>query len=139
MDDTTAQPLPGVGPRIVIATHRRSGTHLAIDLLRRHFPACRSGKRLGEGVDALYLNLDRLGDHPHPIDEARALELLRRAPRPIVKTHELPDWTAGGRSHDAFVSRLLADAEVYAVFRDGRDVLCSLHRYTRGHDPWLRP
>lgn len=135
-DPTTSpiEPLPKVGRRIVIATHRRSGTHLAIDLLRRHFPACRSRKRLGEGLDALYLNLDRL-EKRRPIDEARALALLRRAPRPIVKTHELPGWMTGDREHAEFAARVLADADVYCLFRDGRDVLCSLHPYTRGYEP----
>jgi hypothetical protein len=126
--------LSGVGRRIVIATHRRSGTHLAIDLLRRHFAACQARKRWGEGVDSLYLNLDRLGARSQPIDEARAESLLRRAERPIVKTHELGRHFEGRGDHAGFAAAVLADADLYCIHRDARDVLCSLYVYTRSHD-----
>lgn len=43
---------------IVIASHRRSGTHLLIDLFRRQFRECRSWKLPGERNDRLYVNLD---------------------------------------------------------------------------------
>ncbi len=127
--------LHGVGRRIVVATHRRSGTHLAIDLLRRQFAECRARKRLGEGLDSLYLNLDRLLPHPEPLCEARAAALLRRAERPIVKTHALGEHLDGKGPHAAFVASVLADAQLVVVVRDGRDVLASLHAYVRGYDP----
>jgi len=132
--DLMSTPLEGVGRRIVIATHRRSGTHLAIDLLRRHFAACQARKLPGEGLDTLYLNLDRLGARRRPIDETRAEALLRRAERPIVKTHELPRHASGRGAHRLFCAAVLAEADLYVVHRDGRDVLCSLFVYTRGHD-----
>jgi hypothetical protein len=130
--------LAGVGRRIVLVTHRRSGTHLTIDLLRRQFAACDGRKRLGEPLHALYLNLDLLLRERHPLGEARALELLRRARRPIVKTHALPGFAAFRPDHAAFVDALLADADVYAVHRDGRDVMCSLHLYFQAFDPRAR-
>jgi hypothetical protein len=122
----------GIGRRIVVATHRRSGTHLTLDLLRRQFHACRARKGLGEGLDTLYLNLDRLDGRRRPLSEEAALERLRRAPRPLVKTHALPCPRPG--LHADFLARLYADADVYAVVRDGRDVLCSLHAYVRSYD-----
>lgn len=124
----------GIGRRIVVATHRRSGTHLAIDLLRRHFPACRARKRLGEGTETLFLTLEQLGPHPRPLDETRALEILRRARRPIVKTHELARRIAGEGSHPDFTRALFEDADLLHVVRDGRDVLTSLHVYQRSFD-----
>jgi hypothetical protein len=133
-DDSITSPLLGVGRRIVVATHRRSGTHLAIDLLRRHFAACQARKRRGEGLDSLYLNLDRLDARRRPIDEARAESLLRRAERPIVKTHELLRHVKGCGDHAEFTAAVLEDADLYCVHRDGRDVLCSLFVYTRSHD-----
>jgi hypothetical protein len=125
----------GIGRRVVVATHRRSGTHLTIDLLRRQFCECRSRKQLGEGLDALYLNLDRLGARRRPLSEERALSLLGRAPRPIVKAHALPRLLAAEGPHTDFLARLVGDADLYCVVRDGREVLCSLHRYTRAYDP----
>jgi len=124
----------GIGRRIVVGTHRRSGTHLAIDLLRRHFPACRARKRLGEGAETLFLTLEQLGPHPHPIGAARALEILRRAERPIVKTHALAHHRAGGGDAPELARALFADADLLTVVRDGRDVLTSLHVYRRSFD-----
>ena len=78
-----AERLAGVGRRVVLATHRRSGTHLTLDLLRRHFPACRARKWPFQGLDSLYLNLEgREGqgcvaatEHGPLLDELKA-ELL---------------------------------------------------------------
>jgi hypothetical protein len=128
----------GIGRRIVLATHRRSGTHLTIDLLRRQFEACASSKRLGESLAELYLNAERLIDTRRPISERRALALLRRAARPIVKTHALPDFAPWQPRHGGFVRELLSDADVYSVHRDGRDVLCSLHLYSQAFDATAR-
>jgi hypothetical protein len=130
--------LPQVGRRIVLVTHRRSGTHLSIDLLRRQFAACDGRKRLGEPLHALYLNLDLLLRERRPLTEARALALLRRTPRPIVKTHALPGFADFRPRHAAFVDALLADADLYAVHRDGRDVMCSLHLYFQAFDARAR-
>jgi hypothetical protein len=136
--DVPQRELPDVGRRIVLVTHRRSGTHLTIDLLRRQFAACDGRKRLGEPLHALYLNLDLLLQERRPLGEARALALLRRAARPIVKTHALPGFAAFRPHHAAFVDALLADADLYAVHRDGRDVMCSLHLYFQAFDPRAR-
>ncbi|MGH0033071.1 MAG: sulfotransferase domain-containing protein [Myxococcota bacterium] len=127
-----------IGRRIVLATHRRSGTHLTLDLLRRQFADCASTKRVGESLAELYLNLERLVDARRPISQERALALLGRAPRPIVKTHALPDFAPWQPDHAEFVRELLADADVYNVHRDGRDVLASLHLYQRAFDPAAR-
>ena len=130
--------LRGVGRRIVLVTHRRSGTHLTIDLLRRQFEACDAPKRLGEPLHALYLNLDLLLASRRPLREDRARALLRRARRPIVKTHALPGFERFRPAHADFVDALLDDADVYSVHRDGRDVMCSLHLYFQAFDPRAR-
>ena len=126
--------LARIGRRVVVATHRRSGTHLTIDLLRRQLRECRARKRLGEGLDALYLNLDRLDAPRRPLSSYAALELLLRAPRPLVKTHRLPFHRRAAAAGCRFRAWLLADADLYAVVRDGRDVLCSLHAYVQSYD-----
>lgn len=122
----------------MLVTHRRSGTHLTIDLLRRQFEAFDAPKRRGESLDTLYLSLDLLTFKRRRLSEEQALARLRRARRPIVKTHELPGFDALRPRHAAFVDALLADADLYAVQRDGRDVLCSLHRYMQAYNPRTR-
>jgi hypothetical protein len=122
---------------VVLATHRRSGTHLSIDLLRRHFPACRSRKRWFEGLDSLYLNLDAMAP-PRNLPPEHALERLLRARRPIVKTHASPcfdGWDAESRD---FALGIVARSDVIAVHRDVRDVLASFHHYERSYAPEQR-
>ena len=48
------------GP-VVVASHRRSGTHLMIDVIRRHFQPCRGWKWPGEPFDRLFVDVDWLG------------------------------------------------------------------------------
>lgn len=124
------------GKPIVIASHRRSGTHLAIDLLRRQFRECRSWKLPGERLDRLYLNLNLLVDGL--IDVRVANRILSRVERPIIKAHGIPWFGLEMSPNKKFIERLLARSDVYYVLRDGRDVLCSLHAYKMGFDSRAR-
>jgi hypothetical protein len=130
----TRNSLADIGRRVVVATHRRSGTHLCIDLLRAQFPACCARKRWGEPFDVLYLTLEGLVNPARHVSHAQAEARLRRAQRPLVKTHGLPGFAAWGPSHAPFIEDLLSDADVICVVRDGRDVLRSLHRYMQVFD-----
>lgn len=82
--------LQACGRPIIVASHMRSGTHLMIDLLRRQFAACASWKWPGEPNDMLYLPLDVLTVRADNWDRSRALKVLRRPARPLLKTH----WTS---------------------------------------------
>lgn len=121
---------------IVIASHRRSGTHLTIDLLRRQFAECRGYKWPGSGPYALYLNLDLLNvpGKKKSRSTAQAKRTLKRAKRPLVKTH---------RSADAFEARTgeadcreigMDGASIIYVVRDVRKVMCSLHAFAQVFD-----
>jgi len=77
---------PDVRP-IIVASHPRSGTHLLIDTLRRQFAKCRSWKWPGERLDRLYCNIDELNGTRELLHEKKAVDILRRVERPIVKTH----------------------------------------------------
>lgn len=144
-DSDIAETLGRLGSRpIVIATHPRSGTHLTIDLLRKHFPQCRSWKRPGENLNRLYLSLEALFDAaaPSPISQAKALAVVQRVPRPLVKTHFDPDLgTASARPGvdvEAWDSWLRSQATFYYVHRDVRDVMCSYHKLRWRTDPSAR-
>ena len=128
----------GIGRRIIIATHRRSGTHLTIDLLRRQFAECQSWKWFGEQVHHLYLTLELINRHGFQgarshasLSMRQAMRILRRPARPIVKTHALPDFQPWKPQFEPFINELMRDADVLYIVRDGRDVLASMHVYAQ--------
>jgi len=125
---------------IVVASHPRSGTHLCIDTLRLNFRQCSSWKLCGEPADRLYLDLDRLlrAHGPDPTD--LILKVLRRAERPPIKTHKLPDCPPRrGTARfapgiEAEMAAWLRESAIYIyLYRDGREVLCSLHQFMKGY------
>ncbi len=123
---------------IIVASHPRSGTHLAMDLFRRQFRECRSWKLPGERLNRLYLSVEALfvpGSRA-PISERQAVKVLRRVGRPIVKTHlALPDLRGGPTTRSGEIGQywldwLLGRGRVVYVYRDGRDVMCSYHFFS---------
>lgn len=120
-----------IGRPILVASHFRSGTHLLMDLLRRQFRACRPRLRPLESIHDSYLSLDRLNvGHHRPIDEAGARTILRKAPRPTLKSHAFPDFPQTDPAKRELLRSILADADRLYVVRDGRDVMCSMHAWT---------
>ena len=123
---------------IIVASHRRSGTHLTIDFLRRQFVECRSWKLPGERLDRLYVNIDRIAA------PAYALRILRRVPRPIMKTHSRSGFEPWCREREQdpelrpWAEFLARHARCCYLVRDGRAVMCSLHRYRGDFDPDAR-
>lgn len=131
---------------IVVASHRRSGTHLMIDLLRRHMVECRGWKYPGEALNRLYLMLESLYE-PHaaiPTTEAKALAILQRCDRPLVKTHLEPENLAltsetGLNELGAYWMNWLKQRATWLYsYRDGRVVMCSLHMFRMCHDASAR-
>jgi len=144
--DTAAREFEQVGRRLVLATHRRSGTHLTIDLLRKQFPEFRSRKRLGEPLHRLYVTLEMLNRKGmisdrvlgRSLTEHHAVSIMRRAARPIIKTHSMPGFDDWRPQFTPFLDELLRDADIYYIYRDGRDVLASLHPYMQYFHPPAR-
>ena len=112
--------LDEVGRPIVVATHRRSGTHLTIDTLRRNFPECRPRMLPLESLHRSYLNLDRMNKNSEePITDGEALRIARVVPgSPAEKaglregdriTHidGVPVWERGCREDHAEVDSVL--------------------------------
>ncbi|USO00070.1 MAG: sulfotransferase domain-containing protein [Phycisphaeraceae bacterium] len=131
--------LDGVGVPIVVASHRRSGTHLTLDLLRRNFPACRPRMLPLENPHHAYFNIDRFeADTTMPCTEAEALRILSKAGRPSVKTHAEPAFADVPASHAAFVRALFERSRAIYVWRDGKKVMCSMWTWRRVFDPAAR-
>ena len=109
---------------IVIATHRRSGTHWTIDALRNNSP----------DICADFLTLERVStrhDTALPLSKFRQqLDALDR--RVLIKVHDLP--SAGyfhGEAERDFARELMSNSPIVYVHRDGRDVMVSLYYYLR--------
>ena len=121
-----ARPRCLVNRVIIVASHRRSGTHLMLDSLRANAP----------DVDPTFMTLERIepahAKHLPPTEFDRRLRLLRGIV--LVKTHTLPDARAWqSREAGEYAMRLLAVAPAIYVHRDGRDVLVSLYHYMRSY------
>jgi len=127
-----------IGKPILIASHPRSGTHLTIDLLRKQFPQCQSSKKLGEPLDRLYFALESFDSPSNPLPESKALDILHRAARPIIKTHCDPNFSYLQSEKSSWITWLKQEADIYYVLRDGRNVICSLHLFMQSYDPTTR-
>ncbi len=128
-----------IGKPIVVASHPRSGTHLTIDLLRKQFSLCSTSKSLGESFDHLYLELESLSVQPlDPTSEIKALKILKKAQRPIIKTHSDPNFSHLTSKFDHWQAWLKNESTPLYVLRDGRSVMCSLHLFMQGYDPKTR-
>ncbi len=109
---------------IVVATHRRSGTHWTIDALRNNSP----------DISPQFLTLEQTAlDHHQPMtldDFQRNLFLLNG--HVLIKVHDLPSATFW-RDYDRreFAKRILRDSPTVYVHRDGRDVMVSLYHYVQ--------
>lgn len=126
---------PEIGHPIIIASHRRSGTHLLMDLLRKQFPACRVRLRPGETLHHTYFNLDRLAPgHNAPASPDDALRALGRAQRTLIKTHGPPTLDHATEGNAELVARIVQRSTILYTIRDVRAVLCSLHVYMQYFD-----
>ena len=116
---------------VVIASHRRAGTHLTIDSFRTN----------GTDVNRRFLNLDRIEPtHPTHIpieDFDRTLHSGKGTV--LVKTHALPGPEAwqDPAARD-YAGQLLATSPIVYVHRDGRDVLVSLYHYVGSYSAAAR-
>lgn len=113
---------------VVVASHRRSGTHLMLDSLRSNV----------RDVQRRFMTLERIEPsherHVPVVEFDRQLRAQRGVV--LVKTHALPAagaWQA--REAADYASELLAAAPTIYVHRDGRDVLVSLYRFVQSYSP----
>jgi hypothetical protein len=130
---------PGVTP-VVVASHRRSGTHLMLDLLRRHFEACRPPFRFGVNPHRyLYFVLDRLRPtHRHHVGVEAGLRFMRSTSMPTLKTHSTPEFSGMPAQAKALCEECMERGIVLYCVRDVRAVLASLHAFEAVSDPDLR-
>lgn len=118
---------PG-GRALIVATHRRSGTHWLMDLLMNN----------SQDIDRPYVALDRLlPDNSEHCALPKLEELLRSERVRLVKTHadaDLHAFRSASAESRRFAETLVATQPVVTVVRDGRDVMVSLWHYRRAFD-----
>jgi hypothetical protein len=120
---------------IVVASHPRSGTHLCIDTLRLNFSQCHSWKYPLERPYMLYCMLDEWGKQGE-IHEEQVLSVVKRVERPLIKTHALPGlgtvpmFPGGATTIDPQLAAWAwQNGKVIYMYRDGREVMRSFHRF----------
>lgn len=134
-----ARTLDGTGVPILVASHRRSGTHLTLDLLRRNIPACVPRMLPLEKPHDSYLNLDRFEPTTTlPCTQREALRILSKSARPLLKTHTEPAFADIASEHAGFVRAVVDRSKTIYVHRDGKKVMCSMWTWRRVFDPSAR-
>lgn len=109
---------------IVIATHRRSGTHWTIDALRNNSP----------DINSKFLTLEQIEPTHHqpiPLDEFQAT-LDGLDGRVLIKVHDLPSATYWqSKPEQSFAQTIIQNSPTIYIHRDGRDVMVSLYHYMK--------
>ncbi len=116
---------------IIVATHRRSGTHWTIDALRNNSP----------DISETFMTLERISIHhdsPLPLVEFRQ-QLAAQPKRVLMKVHDLPSaGYFGGDEESDYARNLMRSSPIIYVHRDGRDVMVSLYHYMRSFSEVVR-
>lgn len=127
-----AERIAAIEPPILVASHQRSGTHLTMDVLRLHCPACKPRMRPLERLHDSYLSLDRFWTSAHnPVEPADALRILRKADRQLLKTHARPSFDEVAPVHTELVRTIVGRAVPIVCVREGRKVMCSLYAWAK--------
>lgn len=109
---------------IVIATHRRSGTHWTLDALRNNSP----------DVNATFMTLEETSPKHHhhlPLNEFQQ-KVASLDGRVLIKVHDLPSasyWHNEAEKQYAY--QIMNESPTIYVHRDGRDVMVSLYYYIK--------
>lgn len=109
---------------IVVATHRRSGTHWTIDALRNNSPS----------INPKFLTLEQIeSTHHQPIPLTEFQDTLNSLDkRVLIKVHDLPSATYFQNQRERqFAQNIIQNSPTIYVHRDGRDVMVSLYYYMK--------
>ncbi len=124
---------------IAVVGHRRSGTHVAIDFIRKQFPETSPPYKRGAPLGSLYIRLDSLKPgHHNPTQPGRVLAQLERTPRMVMHTTAVPEPDGSFPEfgdNESLARALIEHAVVINSVRNGRDVLSSQHLYEQGFAP----
>ncbi len=119
--------------RVIVASHRRSGTHLTIDSIVNNFKAFQNNPAINK------VTVDHLA--PHVTKWNLTPEILDRRIRDtscVLKTHAhgniVEFFGTADNAKRKYIETLFGDAKIIYVHRDGRDVMTSQWYYQRQFD-----
>lgn len=113
---------------VCIISHPRSGTHLAIDFIRRHFPQTTRWKLPLQDSRTLILDAGQIWKKETTFE--KAFQRLRDIPYPIVKMHGF-DYDLLMDEHRDWITWLHEEAYLFYIVRNVRDMFCSYHEYMK--------
>lgn len=119
---------------ILVASHPRSGTHLLIDLIRRHFQETRVWKRPCSSLDRTYINVERTTSDRRQFYPEDCAKIVRSSRCTIIKTHYLCDYSETWAEHETADLRpdicgLLEAAYPIYVYRNPISVMSSYREF----------
>lgn len=116
---------------IIIASHRRSGTHLTLDAIRNN------SKLINNKIHTL----EQISNN-HPTNHIKLSKFnsaLNTKRHNLIKTHILGDKTVKfgigeplvdyKEKNKDYINKLFEKSKIIYVYRDGRDVMVSLYNY----------
>lgn len=120
---------------IIVASHRRSGTHFTIDTIFNNFKNSYANK---------YINLDRIEVghdkpsskevHEPPLKINQFIDIVSSESK-IIKTHFLPSSLAKlhlqSEEEIKFINNLFTNTKIIYVYRNGIEVMSSLYIYMK--------
>jgi hypothetical protein len=111
---------------IIIVSHRRSGTHIVIDLIMNNFI----------NYNKPYINLDSIkGNHGNYGDLDFFKSEINKRPR-LIKTHMNSNifQYAINKKINNYIHSLLSESKIIYIYRNGKDVMGSLFYYMKQFD-----
>ncbi len=124
---------------IIVTSHPRSGTHLTIDLIRRHFPETRIKKKWGRNtLSFLSIGSFNVRDESKRLNaETYALKLIAPCKYPIIKLHTYA-WYGIEKNFPHWAQWMKEKGKIIFVVRDIRPVMPSMHLYEQSFNPNAR-
>lgn len=114
--------------KIIVASHRRSGTHLTIDAIANNF------RTYSKTPSISSVTLDHLSAiNQWELTPVELKSRIENVPS-ILKTHShgiVHDFFIGDMNLKGFIQQIFDEAKIIYVHRDGRDVMVSLYHYER--------
>jgi len=113
---------------ICVVSHPRSGTHLMIDFIRRHFPQTTDWKLPLQDSRVLILDVGQIWKKETTLE--KSLNKLKSIEYPIIKMHGF-DYPLLAKNHKDWLAYLEQEAILFYIVRDVRPMMCSYHEYAK--------
>ena len=118
--------------KVIVTSHRRSGTHLTIDSIVNNFDTFKDNPPISQvTLDHLALHVSQWNLTPKELDN-RISDISC-----VLKTHahgNILDFFAGEEERIEYAERLFNESKIIYVHRDGRDVMVSQYHYQKQFD-----